>query len=65
MNLNELIAIEREKGYNIANAEAKVCQQISELKEEKEMLIKQLVQMDKIKQENQQLKKILAAKRLE
>lgn len=28
MKLNDLIAIEREKGYNLANAEAKVCQDI-------------------------------------
>jgi cell shape-determining protein MreC len=36
--------------------------QIEQLKEEKKMLIIQLVEMDKIVQENQHLKKLLASK---
>ena len=39
--------------------------QITTLKEEKKMLIEQLVEMDKVKQENQHLKKLLASRKLE
>lgn len=55
------IDIERERRAR----EKELRQQIAELKEEKEMLIKQLVEMDKIEQENQYLKKILSAKKRE
>ena len=40
-------------------------QQIKVLKEEKEMLIAQLVEMDRVVQENQHLKKLLASKKRE
>ena len=39
--------------------------QIKVLKEEKEMLISQLVEMDRVMQENQHLKKLLASKKRE
>lgn len=39
--------------------------QIEVLKEEKEMLIAQLVEMDRVMQENQHLKKLLASKKRE
>ena len=39
--------------------------QIEILKEEKEMLIAQLVEMDRVMQENQHLKKVLASKKRE
>lgn len=39
--------------------------QIEILKEEKEMLITQLVEMDRVMQENQHLKKVLASKKKE
>ena len=40
-------------------------QQIKVLKEEKEMLIAQLVEMDRVVQENQHLKKMLASQKRE
>ena len=40
-------------------------QQIKVLKEEKEMLIAQLVEMGRVVQENQHLKKLLASKKRE
>ena len=45
--------------------ERELRQQIEELKEEKKMLITQLVEMDRVMQENQYLKKLLASKKRE
>jgi cell shape-determining protein MreC len=53
-----------EEGLTRELASARVCQDIV-LKEEKEMLIAQLVEMDRVVQENQHLKKMLASQKRE
>lgn len=53
---NERTAQDREKELRC---------QIRQLKEEKEMLIKQLVDMERLMEENQNLKKLLSQKKIE
>ena len=64
MNLKDMLDLYYEEGLTRELASARVCQDIV-LKEEKEMLIAQLVEMDRVVQENQHLKKLLASKKRE
>ena len=57
MNLKDMLDLYYEEGLTRELASARVCQDIV-LKEEKEMLIAQLVEMDRVVQENQHLKKL-------
>jgi len=63
------VSIDREKQRDIEKTrlshEESLRAQITALKEEKKMLIEQLVEMDGVKQENQHLKKLLASRKLE
>ena len=64
MNLKDMMGLYYEEGLTRELASARVCQDIV-LKEEKEMLIAQLVEMDRVVQENQHLKKMLASQKRE
>ena len=64
MNLKDMLDLYYEEGLTRELASARVCQDIV-LKEEKEMLIAQLVEMDRVVQENQHLKKLLASQKRE
>lgn len=64
MNLKDMLDLYYEEGLTRELASARVCQDIV-LKEEKEMLIAQLVEMDRVVQENQHLKKMLASQKRE
>ena len=58
-------ASEHDMGQQRKAQEKDLRRQIEVLKEEKEMLIAQLVEMDRVVQENQHLKKLLALKKRE
>jgi len=64
VNLKDMLDLYYEEGLTRELASARVCQDIV-LKEEKEMLIAQLVEMDRVVQENQHLKKLLASQKRE
>ena len=65
MRKNEKAKLLKEHSVEELATEQKMREEIKKLREEKEMLIIQLVKMDELQQENERLKALLSIRKIE